>query len=76
MDFVGFARRLVVDVDGSQHMGSLSDRERDRWLKAEGFRVLRFWDNTVLQDLEGVKEAILAALPEEDSPTLPRGGRE
>ena len=42
VDFVCFARRLVVEVDGSQHMDSPSDRKRDLWLTAEGFRVLRF----------------------------------
>ena len=52
VDFVCFARRLVVEVDGSQHMASPRDRRRDLWLAGEGFRVLRFWDNMVLQELE------------------------
>jgi len=50
-------------------MASPSDRKRDLWLAGEGFRVLRFWDNAVLQELEGVEEAILAALGGDDGPS-------
>ena len=64
-----FERRLVVEVDGSQHVASRSDDKRDLWLTSEGFRVLRFWDNVVLQELESVEEAILAALGEDDAPS-------
>jgi very-short-patch-repair endonuclease len=53
-DFVCFEARLVIEVDGGQHAGSLQDRWRDRWLAANGFVVLRFWNNEVLLNLEGV----------------------
>ncbi len=53
-DFVCFEARLVIEVDGSQHAGSMQDRWRDRWFAANGFRVLRFWNNEVLSNLEGV----------------------
>jgi len=66
---VCFERRLVVEVDGSQHMASPSDRQRDLWLAGEGFRILRFWDNAVLQELESVEEAILAALAGDGAPS-------
>ena len=59
-------------------MDSPSDRERDLWRACERFRVLRFWDNVVLRELENVEEAILAALEEADAPLPnppPRGGR-
>jgi len=69
VDFVCFERRVVVEVDGSQHMGSSSDRERDLWLAHEGFRVLRFWDNVVLQQMESVEEAILSELDGEGVPS-------
>ena len=69
VDLVCFARRLVVEVDGSQHMASPRDRRRDLWLAGEGFRVLRFWDTMVLQELESVEEAILSALEAEDAPS-------
>ena len=69
VDFVCFKRRLVVEVDGSQHMDSPSDAKRDLWLAREGFRVLRFWDNAVLQELESVEEAIFAPLEGNDAPS-------
>jgi len=53
-DFICFEARLVIEVDGSQHADSLRDRYRDRWFGANGFRVLRFWNNDVLSNLEGV----------------------
>ncbi len=65
-DFVCHARRLVIEVDGGQHSGSTSDAVRDEWLEAEGYRVLRFWNNEVLGNLEGVLERIgreIAAAP-------------
>jgi very-short-patch-repair endonuclease len=69
VDFVCFERRLIVEVDGSQHVESASDRERDQWLANQGFRVLRFWNNAVLQESESVQETILAALAEHASPS-------
>jgi len=57
VDFVCFEKRLVVEVDGGQHGGSYDD-ERDRWLNMQGFKVLRFWNNEVLKNIEGVLEVI------------------
>jgi len=49
VDFVNFKRKIVIEVDGGQHtIGSTKDRKRDKWLREEGFEVLRFWDNDVL----------------------------
>ena len=62
VDFVCFSRRLVIEVDGSQHFESAEDTVRDAWLKLKGFEVLRFWNNDVLQNEDGVLAAILAAL--------------
>lgn len=53
-DFVCFEVRLVIEVDGGQHADSVQDRRRDRWFAANRFRVLRFWNNEVLSNLEGV----------------------
>src|SRR5205085_3039002 len=61
-DFICYAARLVVEVDGGQHADSVSDLRRDRWLAANGFRVLRFWNNDVLGNLEGVLILIAEAL--------------
>ena len=62
VDFVCFEHRLIVEADGSQHAESRSDRERDIWLEEQGFRVLRFWNNDIASNIEGVAEAILAAV--------------
>src|SRR5688572_2252150 len=64
-DFACMASRLVVEVDGSQH-GEVPNRSRDekrtRWLEAEGYRVLRFWNNDISRNPAGVLDVIYAAL--------------
>ncbi|MES2270723.1 MAG: endonuclease domain-containing protein [Pseudomonadota bacterium] len=62
VDFVCFEQRVIVEVDGSQHVGSAYDAKRDDWLKSQGFKVLRLWNNDVLNNEEGVLAAIMAAL--------------
>ncbi len=47
VDFVCLDARLVIEVDGGQHLDSPEDRRRDAWLATQGFRVLRFWNTTV-----------------------------
>lgn len=60
VDFVCFDRRVIVEVDGGHHsIQEDKDRTRDAWLIAEGFKVLRFWNNEVLQNIGGVIEVIL-----------------
>jgi very-short-patch-repair endonuclease len=53
-DFLSFELRLVIEVDGGQHTESARDVERDNWLAQNEFRVVRFWNNDVLRNLEGV----------------------
>ena len=68
-DLVCFEKRLVVEVDGGQHGNNAAyDLARTDWLKIQGFRVLRFWNTEVLQQIEGVKQAILLALEGDSSP--------
>ena len=62
VDFVCLERMLIVEADGSQHAENSSDQRRDFRLRARGFRVLRFWNNDVLDNAVGVFEAIFAAL--------------
>lgn len=65
VDFVCFEKKLIVELDGGQHAARvLSDAERTAWLEQQGFRVLRFWDNDVLKNIEAVSETITAALSE------------
>ena len=61
-DFACIERRLVVEVDGGQHGGYAADAVRTVGLQAQGYRVLRFWNNDVLLQTPAVLEQILAAL--------------
>ena len=62
VDFVCFEKRLVIEVDGGHHGEQAGyDRQRAEWLESQGFRVLRFWNNDVLGQLDGVAQAILEA---------------
>jgi len=59
VDFVCFEKHAIIEIDGGQHsLNSLGDRKRDKWLKSQGYRVLRFWNNDIMQNLEGVLEII------------------
>jgi very-short-patch-repair endonuclease len=60
-DFLCVQRKLVVEVDGSQHAQSSRDAVRDAWLQREGYRVLRFWNHDVLTTRESVLATIAAA---------------
>ena len=77
VDFVCLEKRLIIELDGGQHAEQVEyDAERDAWLYEQGFTVLRFWNNDVLQNINGVKESILSKL--ESTPFLnpsPQGGR-
>ena len=73
VDFVCLASRLIVEVDGGQHLESARDSGRDAWLRQQGFTVLRFWNNDVLQRTESVLEEILRHLPLSPGPSPARG---
>jgi very-short-patch-repair endonuclease len=65
VDFECRRQKLVVGVDGGQHgfdKNLAADVERDRVLETAGYRVLRFWNNQIDRELEGVIATILAAL--------------
>lgn len=63
VDFVCMERRLVIEVDGGQHQEqTLQDEERTQAIESEGYRVMRFWNNDVLSDLDSVSDAILMEL--------------
>jgi len=78
VDFVHFGARLVIEADGGQHAESSSDRTRDDWLARQGFLVLRFWNDDILQRTDAALESIWRALHERapSPPTpLPQGER-
>ncbi|MCG6205045.1 DUF559 domain-containing protein [Rhodopseudomonas sp. HC1] len=54
VDFLSRERRLIVEVDGGQHAGNAQDLVRDEWLRSHNYRVVRFWNNDVLGNIEGV----------------------
>jgi very-short-patch-repair endonuclease len=59
VDFVCFENRIIIEADGGQHAAENNkDRERDSYLQQLGFKVLRFWNNEVLQNTNGVLETI------------------
>ena len=59
VDFVCLERSLIIEVDGGQHAEQIAkDEARARFLEQEGFRVMRFWNNDVLANIDGVLQAI------------------
>ena len=73
VDFVCYERKLVIEVDGGQHNQNRKDAIRDKWLRTQGFKVLRYWNNDVLGNLEGVCQDIEGHLTP-PSPALPTEG--
>lgn len=53
-DFACRSLRLAIELDGGQHADSLTDANRTRVIEAHGYRVIRFWNNEVLGNIEGV----------------------
>jgi len=65
VDFVSLERRIVVEVDGGQHgedEGRKRENERTTWLQNAGYQVLRFWNNEVLLNTEGVLERMMEVM--------------
>lgn len=58
VDFVSAEAKLIVELDGSQHAGNRADEVRTRILESMGYFVLRFWNNEVLTNPDGVLETI------------------
>src|ERR1700677_613096 len=76
VDFLCVKAKLIVEADGSQHAESLRDTIRDAYLASQGWKVLRFWNNEVAENREGVLETILAHARPSSGPSghlLPEG---
>ena len=58
VDFVNFERNIIIELDGCQHTEIEKDKERDKFLRDQGFKVLRFWNHEVFENVEGVLEVI------------------
>ena len=84
VDFACFERQLIIELDGGQHASpSPSEDERTRWLESQGFSILRFWNNDVIENMDGVLQRIaeeldrLASVGGTPHPIpLPQGERE
>jgi len=80
VDFACYSSRIVIEVDGGQHneaTGQAADKQRDAKLAQNNFRVLRFWNNDVLANTEGVMEVVVASLASTPTPDpSPQGGGE
>ena len=75
-DFACLAKRLIIEVDGSQHGdedGLKRDEVRTQWLQSEGYRVIRFWNNDVMSKTDAVMDAIYNATAV-TPPRLPAAG--
>jgi very-short-patch-repair endonuclease len=71
LDFVCLRSRLVVEIDGETHgddAAEYKDAQRATWIEGRGFRVIRFWNDYVLNHTDDAVECILTALMESESP--------
>ncbi len=64
VDFVCRSKKLVVELDGSQHADSAYDEARTRWLNDQGYSVIRFWNDEIEKEREIVLQCLLAILEE------------
>ncbi|WKZ39434.1 MAG: endonuclease domain-containing protein [Anaerolineales bacterium] len=65
-DFVCIEKKLIIELDGSQHVEQEDyDHERTKYLESQGYKVIRFWNNAVMNEIESVVRAIQFALEDE-----------
>ncbi|MBI3771620.1 MAG: endonuclease domain-containing protein [Gammaproteobacteria bacterium] len=77
VDFVCLTHKLIIEIDGSQHAEQTDyDHHRDAWLKSQGYTVLRFWNNEVMQQLESVLERLQLALSPAPLPLAGEGNKD
>ena len=49
---------MIIELDGGQHANNEEDKERDKWFEGQGYKVLRFWNNEIIENLTGVLDNI------------------
>lgn len=74
LDFACLSARIAIEADGGQHSESARDEGRTRFLEAQGWRVLRFWNTEILKNTDGVIEVVMAALGPHPNPPPPSAG--
>lgn len=74
VDFICAEAKLIVELDGGQHDERRAyDADRTAWLGTQGYRVIRFWNSAIVENIDGVTDAILAACGgEAPHPASPR----
>ncbi|SNT62789.1 Very-short-patch-repair endonuclease [Tardiphaga sp. OK246] len=76
VDFASRKARLVIELDGGQHDWQReADAKRTAYIEARGYRVLRFWNHDVLENIDGVLQVIQSVVTPIPDPS-PQGGRE
>lgn len=66
-DFVCIERKLIIELDGSQHLEQAEyDQERTKYLEAQGYKVIRFWNNDVMNNIDGVILVIMDVLEKQE----------
>lgn len=73
VDFVCFEEKLIIEIDGGQHNENSmkeNDVQRTEWLEVKGYRVLRFWNSEVINNIEGVLDNIREVLAQRTHPHL------
>jgi very-short-patch-repair endonuclease len=65
VDFICLNKSLIIELDGGQHMDNANyDLKRDNWLKSQNFKVLRFWNNQIMNEIDSVLDVISQKLKE------------
>jgi very-short-patch-repair endonuclease len=63
VDFCTLKKKLIIELDGSQHLDVVEyDEDRTLYLQSQGYKVIRYWNNQVMNDLEGIIKSIIYAL--------------
>jgi very-short-patch-repair endonuclease len=78
VDFVCFDKKLIVELDGSQHSekeNKEEDTKRDKWFVGRGYIVLRFWNDEVLRNIDGVWQEIYGCCHPPLTPPVEGGGK-
>ncbi len=78
VDFACFEKRIIIELDGGQHTNITEEKKdnfRDKWLKEQGFKVLRFWNNDVFKNINGILEVIIENCFKPPSPNPSHQGR-
>lgn len=69
VDFICHEKRIIIEYDGGQHLlQKKQDQKRDEWLQGQGYKVLRFWDNEIFQNIFEVLERIYQVCQKTPSP--------